>query len=273
MSKVTHTHRGHCQLCTLVHAIDVTTGQVAQHGYTVKFGYFTGTCPGSGYLSLHVERTRADASIKAARERAVRLRALADDYEAGRAHPSPIWNGQHKRVPRPTARNPTRTEQERVMVPWEEADPQHRYSAVRAEAAQLRYVADNAEGYANDLTKWAARIFDGNVPAYRVEDLEPRAWKVGDTVRIGGKAGFDAVIEAIEDRDYRTNGYRRGSNVVKVPHARITRPAIAEKRVSEKAGGYVSREARPAKVMWEPLRNIKRQGSQIGDELKKAGKL
>lgn len=44
--KTTHTHRGTCQTCGRVHAVDNTTRLVAKHGYTVDFGYFNGVCRG-----------------------------------------------------------------------------------------------------------------------------------------------------------------------------------------------------------------------------------
>ena len=53
--KNTHTHRGHCQLCGRVQAIDSASGITAKHGYTVEFGYFSGTCPGSDKPNLKAE--------------------------------------------------------------------------------------------------------------------------------------------------------------------------------------------------------------------------
>lgn len=44
--KTTHTHRGTCQACGRIHAVDNTSRLVAKHGYTVDFGYFHGVCPG-----------------------------------------------------------------------------------------------------------------------------------------------------------------------------------------------------------------------------------
>lgn len=48
--KTTHTHRGTCQACGRIHAVDNTSKLVAKHGYKVTFGYFHGVCPGGrGY--------------------------------------------------------------------------------------------------------------------------------------------------------------------------------------------------------------------------------
>lgn len=44
-----HTHRGHCQLCDRLQAVHPITGMLAKHGYTKQWGFFQGTCPGSGH--------------------------------------------------------------------------------------------------------------------------------------------------------------------------------------------------------------------------------
>jgi hypothetical protein len=49
MAKTNHTHRGTCQVCGRVQAIDNTTGVVAKHGYKVSgWGFFKGVCGGAG---------------------------------------------------------------------------------------------------------------------------------------------------------------------------------------------------------------------------------
>ena len=45
------THNGTCQICGNEQAV-TAKGYIAKHGYTVEFGYFEGTCPGSGELPL-----------------------------------------------------------------------------------------------------------------------------------------------------------------------------------------------------------------------------
>jgi hypothetical protein len=66
-----HTHRGHCQACGRVQAIergpgvDLRLGTIAKHGYTVDWGYFSGTCNGAGHPALEFDRTQLDATRKA----------------------------------------------------------------------------------------------------------------------------------------------------------------------------------------------------------------
>lgn len=50
----THTHRGHCQLCDHLQAVNPKTGLLAKHGYHKQWGFFSGTCPGSDHLPYQV---------------------------------------------------------------------------------------------------------------------------------------------------------------------------------------------------------------------------
>jgi hypothetical protein len=272
--KQIHTHRAHCQLCTIVQAIDVATGIIAKHGYTVDHGYFSGTCPGSDLQNLHVDRTHADASIKRARADAEETDELVAKLRSGSIHPAKAWSGQYHQVPAPRRGNPDATRSERTMVPFGEADELHQRMAISGAIAEQERHARICRKHADELEAWADKI-TGKVDPYQVTDLEPRDWEVGDEVRIGGKGrdGWDAVIEAIEARDYSTHGFRGGRGTVKCKHAKLTRPAVPERRASEKAGGYVIREARPQKVVWVALRDIKRPPNTLATELRKAGKL
>lgn len=282
--KVTHTHRGHCQFCLCVHAIDVETGRLAIHGYTVKGGRFLGNCPGSRHLSLHVERTHTDGIIAAYRQDEAGYKALADGYEAGTATPEQAWKGKpwadgkywegvYHHEPRPTPRNPKNVERVRTMIDWKDANDVEKARQLKESIERARRDQDNAKYHADLMQRYAAEIFDGKVPAYPNEAFDAGEWQVGDTVRVGGvKCGFDAVIEAIENKEYRTSGWCRASNVTNIPHAKVTEPAIPEKRAK---GGrrHVIREARPARERWEPLRNIKRPPLALVEKLKKDGLL
>jgi hypothetical protein len=61
--KTTHTHRGHCQACGRVQAVDTANNLLAKHGYTVDFGYFDGVCTGSDRKPLEVDKSFAEATI------------------------------------------------------------------------------------------------------------------------------------------------------------------------------------------------------------------
>lgn len=274
--KHTHTHRGHCQLCIRVQAIDMRTGLIAKHGYEVPNGYFIGTCPGSDEKSLHVERRLADAAIKSANERAEAARDFIRRLQVGEMKPLQAWSGRYVQVEKVSKRTrQTYRVTEREMIAFDEAPAIYQAEAVRTEIFEYEAVERNADNYAKTLTKWAADIFE-KVEAYRVEDLDAKEWQVGDTLRIGGKKGFDAKIEAIENREYRTIGYRRGGGVVMTPHALVTYPAVPEKRSKPDKydpEGYVTQNAKPERKVWEALRNYKRATTPLFDRLKEAGML
>jgi len=48
------THQGTCQICGRIHKVDNQYGTIAKHGYTKRFGFFSGTCEGSDHLPLEV---------------------------------------------------------------------------------------------------------------------------------------------------------------------------------------------------------------------------
>jgi hypothetical protein len=264
----THTHRGHCQVCLRIQAIDTATGRVAVHGYRVKHGFFSGRCPGSESLSLHVERTITDGCIAHYQADAKDHAIKAQEYKDGKRLPEQVRIGE-RRIPDPNNRG--RVHYEDIIVPYAEAAELYQLNAVRVAIYKHESAATEALRMKNMMQEWAARVFDNKTPAYRVEDLEVRDWKVGDTVRIGGKKGFTATIEAIEDKPYKTRGFGRGSETIMCPHARITQPGLPEIRTART--GIITREARPAKQYWEPLRHIKRPKSALIESLKKANLL
>ena len=63
MKNKTHTHKGHCQVCGRIQAVDVTHNFIAKHGYTVDFGFFNGVCEGSGELPLEIDKSITEETI------------------------------------------------------------------------------------------------------------------------------------------------------------------------------------------------------------------
>jgi hypothetical protein len=229
---------------------------------------------------LHVARDVADLYIAKALDRRRDLLATAEQLREGIIYPTTAGTGRYHYVKKPSKRGGLREVYEEIIVPFVEAEAKYQKHAVEKAIRMAENQADLEQRYADDLTLWANKI-TGKVDAYRVEDLEPREWKVGDEVRIGGKGkdGFTARIEAIEDRPYQTRGWRIGGGTVIAAHARLTRPARPEKRGKPSVlypDGCVITEGRPEKVIWEALRNIKRPAdavSALAEQLKAAGKL
>jgi hypothetical protein len=261
--KLTHTHRGHCQICGAVQALATDSSRVAKHGYTVEGGMFEGVCPGSDHVNLHVERTLTDLYITRARTEAVESRELAARYDARTAHPSYVWGGQMKLI-RKITRKEHRSDwpdnapcsplmEVGVDVKWAEASPEYQEKGRAVAAAALRRRAETCTAYALNLEKMADSI-TGKVEPFLVSDLRLLGWKVGDTVRIGGKKGYDATIEAIEERPYQSRGWTHRTTK-KIPQAQLTRPAIPATYWDD---GGLRYPAQPATTYWEPLRLLRK---------------
>lgn len=74
MKSRTHTHRGSCQICGRDQAVDVKTGLIAKHGYTVQWGFFSGTCFGSGFRAFEVATDAIAEAVAMAQRKAVQAK-------------------------------------------------------------------------------------------------------------------------------------------------------------------------------------------------------
>src|SRR5579871_3871138 len=74
-----HTHRGHCQLCDRLQAINNKTSVIAKHGYTKRWSYFVGTCLGSGYKPYELSAQRIPPVIESVEHQLVNLRTVLQD--------------------------------------------------------------------------------------------------------------------------------------------------------------------------------------------------
>lgn len=81
------THNGTCQCCGRQQKLP--GGVLSKHGYTVDFGMFNGTCPGSGHLPFEQSKDQIEQYIKDARKRADNLIAEAEKWEA--TNTGPAW--------------------------------------------------------------------------------------------------------------------------------------------------------------------------------------
>jgi hypothetical protein len=69
------THYGHCQICGSRQLLPRTV--LAKHGYTTRWGFFSGVCPGSGSLPFEQATNLIEDSIARAQREAFNLRASA----------------------------------------------------------------------------------------------------------------------------------------------------------------------------------------------------
>lgn len=71
MAKKKATHKGTCQYCRSVQLLP--NGVLSNHGYTIKYWGYDGTCKGSGALPLEVSNSLIDYSINLANYRIEQL--------------------------------------------------------------------------------------------------------------------------------------------------------------------------------------------------------
>jgi len=68
-----HTHKGTCQICGSTQAVSTTSGLIAKHGYTTRWGFFSGTCRGSNNLPLQISCDMVQASADSAKSYGIKL--------------------------------------------------------------------------------------------------------------------------------------------------------------------------------------------------------
>lgn len=76
------THFGHCQLCDSRQKLPA--GVLAKHGYTTRWGFFSGTCRGSDHNPIEISCELIEGAQKSAKAQAASLR---DEAAALRAYP------------------------------------------------------------------------------------------------------------------------------------------------------------------------------------------
>lgn len=81
------THDGQCQVCGQTQRLP--GGVLAKHGYTTKWGFFSGTCYGSGALPFELAKDLTEESIGRALDQAKSAQALA--HKARTATEGPVW--------------------------------------------------------------------------------------------------------------------------------------------------------------------------------------
>lgn len=69
------THQGTCQICGRLQMLP--SGKLAKHGYTKKWGFFSGTCTGSGWGPFETHCDKIADAIARAKRHAADLRAEA----------------------------------------------------------------------------------------------------------------------------------------------------------------------------------------------------
>lgn len=252
MARQQHTHLGHCQVCGRPHAADIATSVLANHGYTVEHGFFSGTCAGSGQLPFELECSMVKQSIiwaqtmrDAAQSRAAGLRARTNDvgfvehyvpagYECGRrvsGHYETLVakfssttiayeSGSYERITATAMRAADKIEFDGIKHHF------HGKTALEAAAYSREQEAKKSDARAEQISRYMISQ-QARVDSWKLSPLVPIASEAkpkveaGAVVRMFGKTGFDARV--IEIRNERCRGVGPGLNGKVVPHAVLQR--------------------------------------------------
>ena len=170
-----HTHTGTCQICERRQAVNVKTGRIAKHGYTVDWGFFSGTCPGSDHLPYEKSCDLIPAVI-------VSLNGRVEDLKAGRAKTEAVESPRGGFEFRRYVRNP-RTwrhgyESHEVTGRFEDYSRPSQHDDYTFQ--EVRFVADKP-----------VKFSDGN--EYSETTTQDWTGKERNEVRINGRYGMKAA--------------------------------------------------------------------------------
>lgn len=79
------THKGCCQICG--HEQKLPGGRLSKHGYTVRWGFFAGTCPGSGHEPFEQSKGLIEGAIASATKQGNELEAQAAQLQQPATEP------------------------------------------------------------------------------------------------------------------------------------------------------------------------------------------
>lgn len=157
------THRGNCQVCG--HQQHVVGTVLAKHGYTVKNGYFNGTCRGSGRQPIQTERTITDATIVGLGKFAAECDKSAANLRTGTTHPSRIRTGE--------TLNPATTRYEAVYIDWAVGSDSQKLQSVERAILEAERDASHARVHARSLKKMADELH--GTPLVAIDDFRKAA--------------------------------------------------------------------------------------------------
>lgn len=74
------TNKGTCQICGRIQKLP--DGRLSQHGYTTRWGFFSGVCCGSGQLPFEQSKDLVDGAIEGAEKRLASIQAEQETLRA-----------------------------------------------------------------------------------------------------------------------------------------------------------------------------------------------
>lgn len=203
-----HTHRGTCQACGRVQAIQLRNEKIAKHGYTVDWGYFFGTCGASEMLPLERDKTYTENLIHVLRnDEAPRSEKRAADLKAGVILPrfsKSKWEGGKFR---------------HVTVDRAELSDYEAAQCLTRDVAQAESHARHCRAHADMLQKLIAQRH--GQPLIPVEHVETVQQMLKPGVRVNR---YGTLCEVVEVRYQVARGCGPYLNGRSVLHAILKRP-------------------------------------------------
>lgn len=180
MSKTTHTHRGTCQACGKVQAVDNTTGLLAKHGYKVQYGEFHFVCDAAARKPAEHELAYTHATIEHCGIQALYHDGQVDLLRSGAVIPSMFkrWNREKvKRTPRSNGNGFFETRGDYDVLPINEATPDELAKRVDEVAHEHECKASGFRAHAQFLrTVVVPRL---GQPLYANEELSKPRFYIG----------------------------------------------------------------------------------------------
>jgi len=189
------THTGHCQACGRRQM--VTPSGIAKHGYTVKgWGYFAGTCHGSGHKPLEIERTYTDEIIVKLGERARSMTTIANEYRGGKRIPLDVGTGKMLETGRDRYNRREWTEE---RIAWSTATVAQQAKEVERVVRAHEDDARRSRQHAEFLGKLADSVH-GKALAPRAVKIAPRTFTEGERLKYYGEEYIVARIQGWSPR-------------------------------------------------------------------------
>ncbi len=169
-----HQIRGICQICGREQAVR-PNGTIAHHGYTIRDGWFDGTCPGQQHKPLQVDKSETERQIKLITAELPEIEKRIQKIQAGKLRPAHIPSGRSIR------RNP-------ILIKWEDADEFQRDLGLklmlRNETQRLKMGRDTITILKSLITSFYGKEFR---KVERVKAADKPKIEVGSRVKVIGK--------------------------------------------------------------------------------------
>lgn len=149
--KTTHTHRGTCQACGSVQAVDNVSQMLAKHGYKVVYGAFQFVCNAAGYAPAEHDVTYTKTTILGCLTSAEWHDGQVPKLKSGEVVPETFqrWNPTKVKVNRRRHGGTYETKGDYDTLPIAQANAKERAERI---AGQIRHHELQAEGLRSHVT-------------------------------------------------------------------------------------------------------------------------